>query len=66
MAYLGAVFEPENAAKLARAADLKSAGGDTVWVRPPPALLNSPINDVARQVFQGLAFYSGRHIGQEA
>ena len=26
-------------AELADAADLKSAGGDTVWVRPPPALL---------------------------
>jgi hypothetical protein len=25
-------------AELADAADLKSAGGDTVWVRPPPAL----------------------------
>ena len=25
-------------AELADAADLKSAGGDTMWVRPPPAL----------------------------
>ena len=33
-----AVAEGANAAELADAADLKSAGGDTVWVRPPPAL----------------------------
>ena len=35
---MGAVAEGTNAAELADAADLKSAGGDTVWVRPPPAL----------------------------
>jgi hypothetical protein len=35
---MGAVFYEENTAELADAADLKSAGGDTVRVRPPLAL----------------------------
>ena len=35
----GCIIAPVGAvAELADAADLKSAGGDTVWVRPPPAL----------------------------
>ena len=33
-------------AELADAADLKSAGGDTVWVRPPPALHNGTLLSV--------------------
>jgi hypothetical protein len=36
-------------AELADAADLKSAGGDTVWVRPPPALQIWPEKPIFRQ-----------------
>jgi hypothetical protein len=32
-------------AELADATDLKSVGGDIVWVRPPPALQDDDIND---------------------